>query len=74
MACFQLNKLIHLNKKKLPEMKQPIRIIEKTPLGYIVEILELKTRIMIPKELLRQKLKQGTYTLESKSNKSGKRA
>lgn len=31
-------------------MNQPIRIIEKTPLGFIIEILQSGVRLMIPKK------------------------
>lgn len=45
-------------------MNQPIRIIEKTPLGYIVEFLDTGTRMMLPKLILRQKIKRGVYYIE----------
>ncbi len=45
-------------------MKKSIRIIEKTPLGYIVELLDTGTRLMLPKLILRQKIKRGVYIIE----------
>lgn len=45
-------------------MNQPIRIIEKTPLGYIVELLDTGTRIMLPKLILRHKIKRGVYFIQ----------
>lgn len=45
-------------------MNQPIRIIDKTPLGYIVELLDSGTRVMLPKLILRQKIKRGVYCIK----------
>jgi len=55
-------------------MNQPIRIIEKTPLGYIIEIIETEVRIMIPIKILTQKLKEGIYTIGVDSEEKGERA
>ena len=49
---------------QLTRMKKSIRIIEKTPLGYIVELLDTGTRLMLPKLMLRQKIKRGVYIIE----------
>jgi len=55
-------------------MTKPVRIIEKTPLGYIIEIVHSGERLMIPKKILRQKFKVGIYHVQIDPKIKGERA